>query len=544
MMKEDDYKANEGDHPAGYYLDIIDAVRDPLLVISPEMSCMHMNRAAREIIQVDEESYKNRPCFEMVRDFDSSCWGKGEECPVRDALESGEVVRAIKKMAVHSSLERSYEISAVPLKNESGEITAVVEVLHDITASLDHMELKEITAKIEQAKREWEATMDCVQDFVVLLDSQGCIKRLNKPLADFTGLPFSKVLGQQFDTFLASQNFEPDQNVKDSTVAEFFHAPSSCSFSMRSYPLTTDDEEMQVVTLHDISQRKFASAQLEEKNNALHEAFAELKTTQAHLLQQEKMASVGQLAAGVAHEINNPVGFVTSNINTMGKYLDKVAEFIAIQNKFVSKYCPDESKVKTLKEYARKMKIDFIVDDVKDLVSESLDGVERVKNIVMNLKNFSRVDQAERALVNINECLDDTINIAWNELKYKCIMDKRYGELPLTKCYPQQLNQVFMNLLVNAAQAIDKQGEVTIKTWFADGSIFVTITDSGCGIPADKVSRIFEPFFTTKDVGQGTGLGLSISYDIIVNKHDGKITVASEQGKGTTFTIALPVIEE
>jgi two-component system NtrC family sensor kinase len=162
----------------------------------------------------------------------------------------------------------------------------------------------------------------------------------------------------------------------------------------------------------------------------------------------------------------------------------------------------------------------------------------------MNLKNFSRVDQAERALTNINTCLDDTINIAWNELKYKCTLNKEYGELPLTKCFPQQLNQVFMNILVNAAQAIAKEGVITIKTWCADDVIFVTITDTGSGMSADKLPRIFEPFYTTKDVGQGTGLGLSISYDIIVTKHGGDISVTSEEGKGTTFTITLPVIEE
>ncbi|MBU0682442.1 MAG: PAS domain-containing protein [Proteobacteria bacterium] len=448
-------------------------------------------------------------------------------------------------MAICSSLVRTYEISAVPLKNTAGVITHVVEVLRDVTASRDHMELKEISAKIEQAKKEWESTMDCVQDFVILLDDQGCIKRLNRPLVDFSGQPFAKILGQDFTSFLAAQNFDTTVNPDDpKNQNEYLHAPSGRTFVMRTYPLVTTHGEMKVVTLNDITQRKFAARQLAEKNKEIENAFKELKITQSHLLQQEKMASVGQLAAGVAHEINNPVGFVTSNINTMGKYLQKIGDFMELQNKFVSKYCPDEDKVKTLKEYASKMKIDFIIDDTKDLINESLDGVERVKKIVMNLKNFSRVDQAERALTNINTCLDDTINIAWNELKYKCTLHKEYGELPLTKCYPQQLNQVFMNILVNAAQAIAKEGVITLKTWLEDNTIFISITDTGSGISADKISHIFEPFFTTKDVGQGTGLGLSISYDIIVNKHGGAINVTSEEGKGTTFTITLPVLEE
>lgn len=530
--------------PASYYLDIINAVRDPLLVVNAKMECVHMNQAGLDILGLDQENCQNTSCFKMIRGFDSGCWEKGEECPVREALKSGEPVRTIKEMTFGSSLVRTYEISAVPISDETGEITEVVEVLRDITASVDHMNLKEITTKIEQAKREWEASMDCVHDFVILLDGQGCIKRLNKPLVDFSGVPFREILGQELMAFFDSQNFEEASNNNVANTTEYFHSPSGRSFHMRSYPLAIGEEKMQVVSLHDITERKLASIQMEEKNNELQEAFAELNTTQTHLLQQEKMASVGQLAAGVAHEINNPIGFVTSNVNTLDKYLKKIDEFIKIQNKFVKKYCPDEDKVKILKDHSRKMKIDFIVEDCKDLITESLDGVDRVKKIVMNLKNFSRVDQAERAYININDCLDDTINIAWNELKYKCTLVKEYSDVPHIKCYPQQLNQVFMNILVNAAQAIEDMGEITIKTWHEDGSLFIAISDTGAGIPEEKVAHIFEPFFTTKAIGQGTGLGLSISYDIIVSKHGGEITVESEEGKGTTFTITLPINEE
>jgi len=146
-------------------------------------------------------------------------------------------------------------------------------------------------------------------------------------------------------------------------------------------------------------------------------------------------------------------------------------------------------------------------------------------------------------LADINECIESTLNIVWNELKYKAKVYKEYGELPMTKCFPQQLNQVFMNLLVNAAQAIEKQGEIRIRTWNGDGNIYVSISDTGSGIPEDKINRIFEPFFTTKPVGKGTGLGLSITYDI-VKKHNGDIKVESEVGRGTTFTITIPVVED
>ena len=163
------------------------------------------------------------------------------------------------------------------------------------------------------------------------------------------------------------------------------------------------------------------------------------------------------------------------------------------------------------------------------------------KKIIENLKTFSRVDEAEHQVTNINDCIESTLNIVWNELKYKATVTKEYGEIPVTKCYPQQLNQVFVNLLVNASHAIEKQGEIKIKTWNGNGMVNISVSDTGSGIEQDKIEKIFEPFFTTKPVGKGTGLGLSITYDII-KKHNGEITVESELGKGTTFTIKIPVI--
>jgi two-component system NtrC family sensor kinase len=151
------------------------------------------------------------------------------------------------------------------------------------------------------------------------------------------------------------------------------------------------------------------------------------------------------------------------------------------------------------------------------------------------------VDEADYKYADLNECIESTVNIVWNELKYKAILKKDYGKLPLTKCYPQQINQVFMNLLINAVHAIEKQGEITIKTWEEDKSIWAAISDTGRGIPEEHLNKIFEPFFTTKEVGKGTGLGLSITYEI-VQKHNGDITVESEVGKGTTFKVRIPIV--
>ena len=281
---------------------------------------------------------------------------------------------------------------------------------------------------------------------------------------------------------------------------------------------------------------------LEANNRKLEDAYSELKGTQAKILQREKMASIGQLAAGVAHEINNPMGFISSNLTTLGKYVNKLTDFIRTQSEIIESLKSAETS-ENLKELRKKLKLDYIFDDVRQLIQESLEGAERVKKIVQNLKSFSRVDETECKFTDINECIESTLNIVWNELKYKATVTKEYGEVPLIKCYPQQINQVFMNLFINAVQAIEKQGEIKIKTWNGNGLIKISVSDTGSGIPRDKLNRIFEPFFTTKPVGHGTGLGLSITYDI-VKKHKGEITVESKVGRGTTFTVKLPVITE
>ncbi|MDD2734243.1 MAG: ATP-binding protein [Desulfuromonadaceae bacterium] len=264
-----------------------------------------------------------------------------------------------------------------------------------------------------------------------------------------------------------------------------------------------------------------------------------LQQMQGQIIQQEKMASIGQLAAGVAHEINNPMGFITSNLTSLAKYAERLDQYIAalLQSLYSCTSHPGLAEIDALRQ---KLKVDYIISDVCELVNESLDGAKRVQRIVQDLKSFSRVDQVECCRVNLNDLLETTINIAWNELKYIATLERDFGEIPDISCFPQQLNQVFLNLLVNAAQAMEKQGNIVVRTWADNDRVFVSVADTGKGMPEHIQKSIFEPFFTTKEVGKGTGLGLSISADII-RKHGGEITVTSEVGCGTTFTVILPV---
>jgi signal transduction histidine kinase/DNA-binding response OmpR family regulator len=524
-----------------------------------------------------------------------------------------------------------------------------IKVKHDILA-------KTLDA-IETAKREWEQSMDCIRDAVLLTDSNGLVLRCNKVLNTLTGKTYNELLNRAWRDILAEGGFTGFSGPADCVE---FHHTTGRYFECSVYDVPNNDRLMSaasVITLHDITDRKKAEDELrngrmslqkaldeisaliqevavkknfsvrfknpnlkkchefmkcdkegcichadggndrrcwqkagtfcrgevqgqfakkyetctkcpffedaahdpytylgEQFNNMMHiletqhtdleNAYNELKMVQSQVLQQEKMASIGQLAAGVAHEINNPMGFIISNLNTLKRYREKLSEYLTVQAALVercSEKCGNSGVLTEIAKKRKALKIDYITGDLDNLIKESLEGADRVKKIVQDLKNFSRVDESEFKTADINSGLESTINIAWNELKYKATLVKEYGDIPLTVCNPGQLNQVFMNLLVNSAHAIEKQGEIRVRTWHEGIMINIAISDTGFGISDENQKRIFEPFFTTKEVGKGTGLGLSIAYDII-KKHNGMIKVDSEVGKGTTFTISIPVV--
>ena len=277
-----------------------------------------------------------------------------------------------------------------------------------------------------------------------------------------------------------------------------------------------------------------------QKTRELVETYADLKNVHNQMLQQQKMASIGKLAAGVAHEINNPAGFIGSNLGSLQKYVNKLNEGLAFMEQSLKKIDNEElqAEIKTKK---RQLKLDFVQEDINDLINESKDGIERIATIVRNLKSFSRAENDKQMATNLQEVLESAINIAWNEIKYKAQIKKEYQSLPLITCFPQQLGQVFVNLLVNAAHAIEGQGVITVKTRQENNWAVVEICDTGSGIAEENLAKLFEPFFTTKEAGKGTGLGLIICHDII-QRHHGTMEVDTTLGIGTSFTIKLPEI--
>jgi hemerythrin-like metal-binding protein len=281
-----------------------------------------------------------------------------------------------------------------------------------------------------------------------------------------------------------------------------------------------------------------ANLRLEAEQRELTELLRKVEEAQTQLLQSEKMAAIGQLAAGVAHEINNPIGFVNSNLGTLKGYIERLLAVIAAYERCET---GDDGSREELAAAKKKADLDYLRDDVVALLAESQDGLARVKKIVQDLKDFSHVDQAEWQEADINAGLESTLNVVWAELKYKADVVRDYGSLPPVRCIAAQLNQVFMNLLVNAAQAIDGHGTITVRTGIDGPHVWIDIQDTGKGMAPEVCNRVFEPFFTTKPVGQGTGLGLSLSYDIVVKRHGGRFDVASTPGLGTTFRVWLPI---
>lgn len=281
-----------------------------------------------------------------------------------------------------------------------------------------------------------------------------------------------------------------------------------------------------------------ANEQLLANNIELKQLNEKLESAHNQLLQSEKMASIGQLAAGVAHEINNPVGFVNSNLGSLEKYMADLFRVIEsyqqAEVRMGSESCPEMAQIR------QSVDLPYLMSDIPSLLKESRDGLARVKRIVQDLKDFSHVDESTWQAADLEHGMDSTLNVAWNEIKYKAEVVKEYAGLPEVECMSSQINQVFMNLLVNAAQAIEEKGVITIRSGCSGDEVWLEVADTGKGIPPELANRIFDPFFTTKPVGKGTGLGLSLSYGI-VKKHGGRIEVRSEVGKGTAMRVWLPL---
>jgi two-component system, NtrC family, sensor kinase len=406
-----------------------------------------------------------------------------------------------------------------------------------------------------------------------VLDWHGRITSMNRLCSTMWNIPEALLLAQDdeaiFD-FLSQSVHESDrcrsslrEVVDRNNTEDLFRLKDGRVFECKSRPQYLGERIIgRVFGYTDITERQLAEEALRQSRDQLEERVlertADLQTAnatlqtekarqeelikklgeaQSQLLQSEKMASIGVLAAGVAHEINNPIGFVNSNLGSLQRYtIDMLRLLDAYEAREAGMSPADRREIDQLK---KEIDAEYLREDCGSLLAESLEGLDRVKRIVKDMKDFSHVDGGVRQLADLESGLDSTLNVVWNEIKYKAEVSKEYGQIPSIECFPSQLNQVFMNLLVNAAHAIEGRGRITVRTGHDGQWVWIEIEDTGKGIEPALLGRIFEPFFTTKPVGQGTGLGLSVSYGI-VQKHGGLIEVRSELGAGTAFKVSLP----
>jgi signal transduction histidine kinase len=293
---------------------------------------------------------------------------------------------------------------------------------------------------------------------------------------------------------------------------------------------------------------KAMESQMRANTNELNQAYSQLKSSQMALVQSEKMASLGQMVAGIAHEINTPLGYVQNNVAVGQELFIHIQNMIAGYESLVDNLLDEhavEAEISAQMEQIAAMRLDFnaqeMMGDMQGLMVDSLYGIGQISELVMNLKNFSRMDAAATEAINLNDCIESALNIGRNVLKDKVEIIKELTELPKITCTPSQLNQVFLNLFTNAAQAMETMGRLHICSWYDEHAIHVSVSDNGKVIPQENLLRIFDPFFTTKPVGEGTGLGLAISHQII-QQHGGEIRVESRLGIGTDFHISLPFV--
>jgi two-component system NtrC family sensor kinase len=391
------------------------------------------------------------------------------------------------------------------------------------------MEFEDFDFITNEAPARASEPADPLQRLKYLVDNTPAIIYSTVPSGDFKMTFVSanalNVLGYRPEEMVADPNFWFDHIHPDDAPNIFSSLAQIFTEGERAYEYRFRTADGRYLWMHDQLRliRDAQGAPLEVIGSLTD--ITDRKQMEETLLQAQNMASIGQLAAGVAHEINNPVGFVTSNIGTLKSYAETLFELV---------------EHSTSSEQRKQADFEFMKEDTAALLRESMDGLRRVRDIVQALKDFSAAGESQWQVADLHEILDSTLNGLASELRFKIRVEKHYGKLPPLRCLASQLHQVFRNILLNAIQAIPDQGVVRIITGSEREGVSVRIQDNGTGILPDNLGRVFDPFFTTKPVGSGTGLGLYLAYGI-VNKHGGRISVISEPGKGTAFTVHLPL---
>ena len=464
---------------------------------------------------------------------------------------------------------------ALIIRREAAFQTAQYNLIEESNTLLEH-QVAERTAALQQANNEVNASRDkaikekqkleyseavfrgmaeTAQDAIILIDDDGLVVYWNASAERIFSYSAEEVQGKDLHAFVA---MEPEQLKFRAAFPKFLNSGRSTALgkvleltairkSGEQFPVELSisriligDSRQALGIVRDISDRKESEQALINKANQQAKLIAQLQATQDQLLQSEKLAAIGQLSAGVAHEINNPVGFIGSNINSAKSYVDQLISMLELIKTKASSLDNSAEVQQVIEAVEHQYEFDYLKQDLADLFIETKEGVARIQKIVADLKGFARASDGVWEKVDLNKEIDSTLNVIWNELKYHCTIVKQYGDLPIVECLRSEVNQVIMNLLINASHAIADKGTIWIRTGADQDYCWILIEDNGKGIDPKLLHKIFDPFFTTKPVGKGTGLGLSVSYGI-VEKHSGKLEVSSTPGVGTTLTLKLPI---
>jgi PAS domain S-box-containing protein len=489
---------------------------DLLAVMGTDGYLKRVSPAWEQTLGWSSDELLSRPCLDFVHPDD-------REVSVAEAgkLAAGrDTIRFENRYRTKGGSYRWLSWTCPAPRGNDGLIYAVAR---DVT------EQRQAIENLRVSEERYRALVDSAVDIVSTISRDGLITSLNPAFETMTGWTRSRWLGQSFEPLIHPDDLPALRSVLEG-LWNGESAPSiECRLLARDGTYRSVDSSLRAQTAggavvgalaitRDITRRKRA----EQERDRL----------SGQLLQGQKLQAIGQLSAGIAHEINNPVGYILSNMGTLDQYAGDLIRLLEAVRGGGSQ--------EDLARLWSEIDADFLLGDLRKAIDESRRGVERIRDIVRSLRDFSHVDENELRDTDLKECLETALRLCENELKYKAVVQRDYGEVPPVKAYPQRMVQVFVNLLVNAAQAISEQGRITVTTGVDDGWAVARVRDNGCGIPRENLDRIFEPFFTTKPVGQGTGLGLHVAYKI-VRAHGGRIDVHSSLGEGTEFMVRLPL---